>query len=305
MSGVLSSAGTAIDSLGIRRSRLGRKMLSALNMIGARTARYLYLRADAPVLVDGHRLLLADRRGPSLNFIDSLVRNEYEPETKALLLREIAEGMTVLDVGAHVGHYSLLAARQVGPLGHVYAFEPEPDNYAILQRNVAANGYMNVTCIQSAVADRVGELLLHVSKQGNDRHSVVGSSQAVPDSEACVVRTTTLDHFCAALGWPRVDVIKMDIEGAEPLAIEGLTELASRSERLTLVLEFAPEILRAGGTAPSAFLARLGALGFAVEPVERDVPALAPETMALALEQIERRGAINLVCRKRPRPIGA
>jgi FkbM family methyltransferase len=243
-------------------------------------------------------MFLSDRHAPSLAFVSSFVAGRYEPETKALLETLIREGMTVCDIGAHVGHYTLLAARLVGPRGHVYAFEPEPENYALLKRNVELNGYGNVTCVPKAVSNRSGVLEFYVSRQGNDRHSLIETPSAQAHASKQEVAAITLDEFAASMGWPRIDVIKMDIEGAEPLAIAGMSELLRRSEQLSLVIEFAPDILRAGGADPAGFLNTLRSLGFTIAPVEADVPAEALQAATLQMAEIERRGAINLVCTK-------
>src|ERR1017187_7387482 len=143
--GLLSLASNAIDSIGLRKSSLGRKAIASLNVAGQAVARQVYLRRKTPFVVDGHKMFLSAANAPSLIFVNSVLHDQYEPETKILLSNIIRPGMTFLDVGAHVGHYTLLAARLVGPTGHVYAFEPEPENYAILTKNIALNGYTNVT----------------------------------------------------------------------------------------------------------------------------------------------------------------
>lgn len=296
--GILSMAAAAIDLAGIRRTRAGRRLIAAINVVGERGARFLYLHRGSPVLVDGHMMFLSGRHAPSLAFVTTLIRGHYEADAKALMQGLVREGMTVFDVGAHVGHYTLMAAKLVGPRGRVYAFEPEPDNYAILAKNVALNGYANVICVPKAISDRTGVLTFYLSHQGNDRHSIVGSPDASAHVSRCEVPAITLDQFSASIGWPRVDVIKMDIEGAEPMAIAGMAQLLRRSGDLNLIIEFAPEILRAGGTDPSAFLATLTSLGFTTAPVESDVPPNVLEAATLDIREIEKRGVINLICKK-------
>jgi FkbM family methyltransferase len=212
----------------------------------------------------------------------------------------IQEGMTVFDVGAHVGTYTLMAARLAGTTGHVYAFEAEPENFSILKKNVELNGYRNVTCVPKAISNRSGLLTLYVSNQGNDRHTLIGSSTAESQGTPCEVEAISLDEFSASIGWPRVDVIKMDIEGAEPMAIEGMPALLSRSEHLRLVMEFAPDLLRASGVNPKAFLSLLTSNGFSISPVESAFQErlLQPDIFDSAIQEIEKLGAINLFCRR-------
>lgn len=300
----LSIASAAINAVGLRRSRRGRRLIAGLNAVGERGAKLLYLRRDTPVAVAGHKMFLSGRHSPSLGFLSDVVHDRYEVEMKGLLCGLLREGMTVFDVGAHVGYYTLMAAQKVGPRGHVFAFEPEPENYSILKKNIELNGYMNVTCIPKAVSSRSGTLSLFVSRQGNDRHTIVNTPSAVCLSESHDVPTISLDEFAASLGWPQVDLIKMDIEGAEPLALAGMSELLGRSPCLSLLLEFAPEMLRGGAADPLEFLSTLRKLGFAITPVEADMPKWACETSHLpSIVEIEKRGAINLLCQKGTLPV--
>ena len=299
-SALLSAAASAIDSVGLRRSRTGRKLIAGLNVIGERAAQLLYLRGKRPLVVDGHKMFLSDHHAPSLGFVSSMINDRYEVEMRDLFNSLIQAGMTVFDVGAHVGHYTLMAARIVGPGGRVYAFEPEPENYAILRKNVELNGYTNVTCIPKAVSSQSGVLTLYVSSQGNDRHTIIEDPRAVSLGTRRAVPATTLDEFAASIGWPQVDVIKMDVEGAEPQALAGMSELLGRSQTLSLIIEFAPEIMRAGGTDPVEFLHTIRQGGFTISPVEADVPAQEIESAVWPMTEIERRGAINLLCTRRP-----
>jgi len=296
----LSAAGTVINQMGLRRSLTGRKLIARLNVLGEHAVRRLYLNQKTPLLVDGHRMFLSDRHAPSLAFVNGVLRNGYEADSKSLLEGLIQEGMTVFDVGAHVGTYTLMAARLVGRTGHVYAFEAEPENYSILKKNVELNGYQNVTCVPKAISNRSGLLTLYVSNQGNDRHTLIGSSDANCQGTPCEVETLSLDEFSASIEWPRVDIVKMDIEGAEPMAIEGMSELFRRSDNLSLLMEFAPDILRASGMNPEDFLSLLTLSGFRISPVESTFPEhlLQPDRFGSAILEIEKLGAINLFCRR-------
>lgn len=298
----LSVMAAAVDVVGLRRSRAGRGVIRLVNVLGNRGGRLLYLRGGKPVLVEGHRMFLADRNAPSLNFVNSMVHDQYEPETKAVLESLIRENMTVFDVGAHVGNYTLLAARLVGPKGHVYAFEAEPENFRLLKRNVELNGYTNVTCVNKAVSNVCGTLILYVSRQGNDRHSIVNQG-SVAAAAKVEVPAITLDAFVLSSGITRVDTIKMDIEGAEPMAFEGMTRLLQQRERLSIVMEFAPEILRRSGADTAGFLRALMKQGITLAPVETGVPPELFESGNAAgiLVEAEKRGAINLLCVKHAR----
>ncbi len=299
-----ATAKSVAASTGLQQNRVGRKVLAGLNVIG-RFGTRLFLRSERrPSLIKGHRMFLAEGQNPSLSFSTSMLLDRYERETTRLFEGLVGRNMTVLDVGAHVGYYTLLSARLVGPEGKVYALEPDPENFTLLQKNVALNGYGNVILVPKAVSDRTGRLKLFLSSQGNDRHSIFANPRSVLRERSIEVDAVSLDEFLAAEGWPHVHLIKMDIEGAEPLALQGMSQLLSRSEDLKLVLEFAPESLQAGGFVPSEFLERLMALGFTLSSVEEDgiLKALEPPDLLCFVRRIEDEGVINLMCeRKAPR----
>ena len=111
------------------------------------------------------------------------------------------------------------------------------------------------------------------------------------------------DDFAAALGWPAIDLVKMDIEGAEPLALSGMQRLLDRSPQLRLIVEFSPGMIEAGGVAPEGFLAILARCGLELFVIEDDaslVP-LSPGQFPAWTGKVRERGVVNLLCQK-PRP---
>src|SRR5690242_7217517 len=94
---------------------------------------------------------------------DLLRKGDWEPFETRIVTLALQPGDVVVDDVANIGYYTLLFSRAVGETGKVYAFEPDPDNYAFLERNVAANGCPNVTLVPEAVSDRTGELRLYLA----------------------------------------------------------------------------------------------------------------------------------------------
>ena len=285
---------------GLRRSRWGSKALAAMNMVGSRCTRLVFALHRGPETVNGYKMYLSQDGGPSLSFTMELLGGKYEQETRQLLERVIGKDMIIVDVGAHVGYYALQFARWVGPGGKVFAFEPEADNHALLRKNIALNRCTNVYPVPKAVSDHSGTVKLFVSSQGNDRHSIFENPRSVVRERVREVATVSLDEFLAGEGWPPVDVVKMDVEGAEPLALEGMRKLIARSAQFKLVVEFAPEALRFGGNDPARFLERLAELGLGVESIESGGelrPWRASDFPSLAAEA-EARGMVNLYCTK-------
>jgi FkbM family methyltransferase len=167
----------------------------------------------------------------------------YEAETVELFLKLLGPGMTVLDVGANVGQYALLAAERVGPSGRVHAFEPTPHVAAKLRSNIRLNGFDNVTVSETAVNDSCGEAVLYYAENDGENNILApeaGSSSSVR------VATVTLDEYLGSKGIDQVDVVKMDIEGAEVQALRGASRLLTGDRAPVLFVEVNPGKLASG-----------------------------------------------------------
>jgi len=171
----------------------------------------------------------------------------YEQKVTRVFQVLVARGMTVVDVGAFCGYYTLFASRLVGDLGRVYAFEAGPGNYSYLVRNTLANGCRNVTLVNKAISNKTGMGTLTLHKEAD--HCWLSTPGTTRSEATIAVKTVTLDDFFEAEGWPSIDVVKMDIEGSEKVSLEGMKELSRRNPRMQLIMEFdLTNILRAGTT---------------------------------------------------------
>jgi FkbM family methyltransferase len=155
----------------------------------------------------------------------------YEPEHTAIFVERIGHGATVVDVGAHVGYYTLLAARLTGGAGSVIAFEPDPANCAVLRRHVKINGYRNVAVEQAAVADRNGSEEFTFGRGSGTGHLGVDGSA---DRPTVVVPTLDLDSYLGSRE-ARPSFIKIDAEGAEVRVLRGASRVL-KEHRPVLVL---------------------------------------------------------------------
>lgn len=219
---------------------------------------YTRLRCEKPVQIRCNGLRwVVDTRDEYFT-LSLIVEGWHEPYESAFLSQWLRAGMTVLDVGAHVGWYTLLAARQVGSTGRVIAFEPDPWNFTLLTQNITANRYDNVETTQRAVADRGGDVQLLRDEHNYGGHRLALRSEAVG---ALTVQAIALDDWYAAHGGT-VDLIKMDIEGAELLAWQGMRRLLHDNRQVRLMMEFCPEALRRCGTEPQALVEAWDAEGF-------------------------------------------
>ncbi len=255
------------------------------------------LTANAPgttAVVHGHTLRLHD---PSTDrWISGLLARglPYEPFETELLLQHIDPGDVVLDLGANIGYYTLLFARRVGPTGKVFAFEPDPDNFALLRENVQRNGYQNVVLVQKAASDRADVAQLYRSADNQGDHRLYDSG--TPRS-AVEVETIPLDKLFADYTG-RIDLIKMDVQGAEAAALEGMAELLRRLVGVKLATEFWPLGLRRAGASAERYLGLLTELGYRLYHINEARRAVIPiEADRLLRELPEEEDAFtNLLC---------
>jgi FkbM family methyltransferase len=186
----------------------------------------------------------------------------WEPELIQLVSKTVKPGFTIVDVGAHIGYYSLLFSRLVGPTGRVIAFEPVPKNFEFLNENVKLNHCTNIEPENRAVLDRSQQIRIEVP---DDDPLPVGVSFANPDNKGDVIVTAvSLDEF--ALGrTKRVDFLKVDAEGAEDKVLDGARGLIERDHPLIMM-----EVHHFDGCLEkSAIPARLVTLGYRLEQIDR------------------------------------
>ncbi len=249
---------------------------------------------------DGHQILVDPRDTAIARHF--LLRAGYEQEEKETFKRIVDPGMVVVDVGANIGDYTLLAARAVGPAGLVYAVEPEPRNFGLLTRNVAANGYSNVRCLNMALAAEAGKLSLHVDPANYGGSSLIASN--VPGtSQSVEVETDTLDHILSInLPARPAELIKMDAQGAEAGIMQGALRTLEIAG-ICLIIEFWPFGLRNFGSDPNAFLYLFRARGFEIRMIEEGAVRNCSigEIFAECDRRDEGRGSVDLLFARRGR----
>ena len=172
----------------------------------------------------------------------------YEEATVRWFRSFLRPGMVVLDVGAHVGQYSLLSAPCVGPTGRVHSFEPNPVTFRLLSNNLALNDFRNVSAHQLAVSDATGEATLYVP--GHDNLGEASLQECITGMNATTVKCVTIDDWASSadLGNPaRIDLMKIDVQGLEGKVIQGAMGVVARF-RPVIVCEFEERFLRSMGT---------------------------------------------------------
>jgi FkbM family methyltransferase len=167
----------------------------------------------------------------------AILKGCFENEEWRFVERFLQPGMTVLDIGAHHGYYTLLASRKAGPKGYVIAFEPSPRERRRLHLHIRLNGCRNVETEDCALGETEGTAQLHLVL-GTDsgcnslrKPAVTGQTELIP------VRIERLDRVLQQRRIGKVDFIKLDVEGAELSVLKGATELLHRRPRPVIFAE--------------------------------------------------------------------
>jgi FkbM family methyltransferase len=199
----------------------------------------------------------------------NIVRGRYEQEEVAFVRRLLKPGDTAIDVGAHIGFYTMQMAATVGPAGRVYAFEPLECNADLLERSIAENGFGDrVTFARAAAGSSSGTAMLTFAAETLNS----GGAYLLPDGMAALagnqqrrVPIVALDNV--PIKRP-VRLIKMDVEGAEPQVIRGAARLL-QEDRPAILSELHPTQLdRASGTTATDFLEQIQSIGYRAHLIE-------------------------------------
>jgi FkbM family methyltransferase len=237
----------------------------------------LYSRTGLPWKVHGQVIRIDPR-------VRHLVPHDPEPALFDFLAHTIRPGDIVLDVGAFVGIYAVLAARWSGPGGRVVAFEPTPSSAALARRHLAYNGLGpdRVSLIEAAVSDRAARATLH--QYDASAMPYVNSLVAAVDTDAPAVTqpvdVVTIDEVCREL---RIvpSVIRMDVQGAEIHALRGARETLRAASRLSLVVEMHPQCWPAFSVTDEDARDTLADLGLTASPLVDGEPLFARDTHAV------------------------
>lgn len=199
--------------------------------------RHSFLIGERPVQLD------LDDAQPSQHLMGDYLSSGlyYEGETVAALEQSLKAGDTFIDVGAHVGYFSVIGAALVGPGGVVMAFEPNADNYRALKENLKLNGFANVRPMFAAVGARDGQGEIYLNADNDGGHALWDAGKH-PANVRSKARPVKLDVQLMALdNWiepgARVGAIKIDTEGAEMEVLKGARRLLNWFPQATVIAE--------------------------------------------------------------------
>ena len=185
----------------------------------------------------------------------------FEPVESFLFARILRPGMIVIDAGANIGQYTLLAGTAVGSAGRVHSFEPVPATFEHLRRHVSTNHLTNVELNQTALWKEAATVTLSLPREYSHNAGTwtIGASDS--GTAPVTAQATRLDDYAARRDLARVDLIKMDIQGAEPFALAGAAGVLARFHPV-LLMEIDRESLASLGSSPEQLWRDLEKLGY-------------------------------------------
>jgi len=221
----------------------------------------------------------------------TILTGENEPSTTALIEKELKPGMNVLDLGANYGWFTLISSKIIGNTGHVFSFEPDPNLMKTLKENVALNDLTNVSFFPVAISNISGNAKLSLNPDYPTRNKV--NSKTLLEN-TINIDTISVDEFCEQKDL-KVDFIKMDIEGSEVKAFEGMKKTLLNNPKIKMIVEFNPHAISDVGSSPEDFITFLQQYGLIFEVIdEHKKDRLNPITK----KQLLKSDVVNLFCHK-------
>lgn len=254
--GIYNLVAPLVSRTGITKKLIGKRTLGA--RIYSLFLNLLNYRLPEPIRVNGMNLFHCTPDG--LKRFGWIFAFNYEPQTQRIFEQIVKPSMTVVDIGAHIGYYSLLSAKLTGANGKVYAFEPAPFLYSILQKNIRANGLeKRAEAFPLALGNHsVKKCVFYIGEATTSNlFHVPGTGET-----SIEVEMASLDDFFRKRNWPAVDIVKIDAEGADKIILEGMREVIMRNSGIKLIIEFNPAYLRFAGVVPEELLNELREAGF-------------------------------------------
>lgn len=254
---------------------------------GAGNQGLLYSHPDLDVIVMNTNFDLAVPAADA-GLLAFLVRHgpeSIEPEVRAAIQRGLAPGGVAIDIGANIGLHTLAMALRVGSEGRIFALEPNPRLVASLQKSLRLNRFSDRVSIHAkAATDRSGPGRLFLAG-----HSPESSLYPVDDAREIEIETITIDEVVPA--GTAVDLIKIDVEGAEPVVYRGMRRILDESPDLTIIMEWSRTHFLRSGHDPRRFLDELSADGFQAFRLDAEHPG-EPKPLIGPVDQLD---GVNLL----------
>ena len=215
-----------------------------------------------------------------------------------IIKNNVKDGDNVIDLGANIGYFTLILAKLVGPTGKVFAFEPDPRNLALLKKNVEYNNYKNVIIVPKAVSNVNDKCTLYTGQKTFGQNKIykpknTKTQKFIPiDSE-----TVRLDDFFKTNGLlDKISFIKMDVEGAEFLALSGMKEILKLNKNIKIFTEAEISYLEDAGSSYDQFIDLLTENDFTFSLADNRTETLTKVNKSQLEKILNDEGSVNIFC---------
>ncbi len=225
----------------------------------------------------GHRMILDSN---DLSLTPNIATfGLWEPDITQVFLNTLEDGMKVIEIGANIGYFTLLASSSVGNKGKVFAFEANPSTFKILHNNLDINGLLGkVELVNKAVYDKSTKLKFNSLSNHQGGSSIASFSTETLNyfNDTC----TTIDIDAVSLDdyfkdeFPLIDFMKIDAEGSEPFIFRGMRNLLKKQKKINIICEFNQPLIKGVGEDPADFLEYIKESGFEIRKISRNGRAL-------------------------------
>ena len=219
------------------------------------------------------------------------IHGSHEPFETELLSKWIKESDYVLDLGANIGYFTLIMSKLVGDSGKVFSFEPSMDNFEILKKNIKVNNCNNVIIENMAVGNKNGEIKLYLS-DNQSMHTLYENT--ISTNRSVTVPIIKLDDYYNKKSINKINVIKMDVEGAELDTLRGMSNILTENKDVVLFVEFNPESIKKAGMLPKDQLAFIDDLGFKIYVIYESAQKIKPMNVDQIIDSCVK--TTNLLC---------
>lgn len=253
--------------------------------------------------LDDHTVLTELIYGPKI-FLDTkdsslapvIINNGYwEKSVTDVFLSLLKPGMVVLDIGANCGYYSLLAAKAVGLSGQVHCIEPNPFLHNNLIQSFLINGYNQIKLHKVAFSSKEEEVTLYSPGDFSGGATIYEIPSSYTDYGAIKTIKVPAVNFSKYFPNLKANVIKIDIQGAEPHLVDGLLKIAEKTGKLDILMEYAPILWIAAGFNPQRILEKFANKKFSIEIIDQNgTRKVSLERLLLITKKLEKGGFVDL-----------
>ncbi len=220
----------------------------------------------SPIEINGYKIFV-----DPTDSLELFINPNYSYFEKEIFTKNVKKGDVVLDLGSHIGYYTLIAAKLVGREGKIFAFEPGQVEFNLLSKNIRINGYQNTVLINKAVSNETGKnkLFLHGDRADNRIYNSHDNRKYIE------IETVKLDDYFQNYNG-KIDFVKMNIQGSEGLALMGMHEILQKKSSLKIMTAFHPDLIKKSGINPIDCLNLLIGHGFKLYNINTEKKELEP-----------------------------